>query len=304
MKVVARYVASLSVIAFGVGGAVGLGAALIDSSPAGAVTSITVNDANDPASPNLGNCPDDSRDRLLVAGRARCGGQEGGVVDISLPDPSTVHNNPTAPGGAYTVDPANGDLVLNTVGGTVDITGAGSSVSIVDAQCGVGEQNCSDNIRVLDLVNGALNVSGVTFEGGDPTPTDLSDPSPGDGGGILAQSTLTLTDSTVTGNTAANEGGGIYSLGGSLTLDDSTVDSNSAGEGGGGVYSTGGDPLTIDGGSVSQNQQTEAGSLGGGGILIDVSASGSSTVAISGATIDGNSVAGSSIGGGGENCHR
>ena len=201
MKVVARYVASLSVIAFGVGGAVGLGAALIDSSPAGAVTSITVNDANDPASPNLGNCLTTPETDCSLRAALDAAAEEGGVVDISLPDPSTVHNNPTAPGGAYTVDPANGDLVLNTVGGTVDITGAGSSVSIVEAQCGVGEQNCSDNIRVLDLVNGALNVSGVTFEGGDPTPTDLSDPSPGDGGGILAQSALTLTDSTVTGNT-------------------------------------------------------------------------------------------------------
>ena len=299
MNLVARLVASLSVIVFGLGGAVGLGMALIDSSPAGADTTITVNDASDPASPNLGNCRTSPETDCSLRAALDAAAEEGGVVDITLPDPSTVPNNPTAPGGVYTVDPANGDLVLNSVGGTVNITGAGSSVSIVDAQCGVGEPLCTDNIRVLDLVNGALNVSGVTFEGGDPTATGGGDPSPGDGGGILAQSPLMLTDSTVTGNTATDEGGGIDSLGGAVTLDDSTVDLNFAGEGGGGVYSTGGNDLTINGGSVSQNQQTETDSLGGGGILVDVSPSGSSTVAISGATIDGNSAASSSIGGGG-----
>ncbi len=100
VKVVARYVASLSVIAFGVGGAVGLGAALIDSSPAGAVTSITVNDANDPASPNLGNCLTTPETDCSLRAALDAAAEEGGVVDISLPDPSTVHNNPTAPGGA------------------------------------------------------------------------------------------------------------------------------------------------------------------------------------------------------------
>ena len=297
MKVLCRFVASIFLLAFGIGAAVGLGAALIDSAPAGADTSITVNDASDPASPNPANClTSPETDCSLRAALEAADGA--GVVDISLPDPSTVPNNPTAAGGAYTVDPANGDLVVDTPG-TININGAGASVSVIDAQCGVAETNCSQNIRVLDLAGGTLNVSGVAFEGGDPTATGLADPSPGVGGAILDQSALTLTNSTVTGNTATADGGGIATQGGSLSLDDSTVDLNSAADGGAGIFVTGGDSLSIDGGSVSQNQQTASDELGGGGVYIGVAGSGSVTDTISGATIDGNSVASTGIGGGG-----
>ena len=51
--------------------------------------------------------------------------------------------------------------------------------------------------------------------------------------------TVTLTNSTVSGNSARN-GGGIYNQGGALTLlTNSTVSGNSADNSGGGIYNAG-----------------------------------------------------------------
>ena len=53
-----------------------------------------------------------------------------------------------------------------------------------------------------------------------------------DGGGVFNYGTLTLTDSTISGNSAAGSGGGVLSRG-PLTLTHSTISGNSARSGGG-----------------------------------------------------------------------
>src|SRR5204863_9986038 len=56
------------------------------------------------------------------------------------------------------------------------------------------------------------------------------------GGGIFNLGTLTLTNSTVSGNTVTHGyGGGIFN-GGTLTLSNSTVSGNSASSSGGGIF--------------------------------------------------------------------
>ncbi len=50
----------------------------------------------------------------------------------------------------------------------------------------------------------------------------------GDGGGIFNDGTLTVTNSTFSGNSAVDGGGGIYNSGGTLTVTDSTFSGNSA----------------------------------------------------------------------------
>ncbi|MDW8392512.1 MAG: hypothetical protein RMK84_20585, partial [Oscillochloridaceae bacterium] len=59
---------------------------------------------------------------------------------------------------------------------------------------------------------------------------------------ILNKGTLTVTNSTFSGNSAAGLGGGIYNDGGTLTVTNSTFSGNSAsaGGGGGGLYVPGG----------------------------------------------------------------
>jgi predicted outer membrane repeat protein len=75
----------------------------------------------------------------------------------------------------------------------------------------------------------------------------------GRGGGIFSVGTLTLINSTVSGNSTAGyarDGGGIFSAG-TLTLTNSTVSDNFSGLYGGGIYSAG--TLTLTNSTVSGN---------------------------------------------------
>jgi hypothetical protein len=87
----------------------------------------------------------------------------------------------------------------------------------------------------------------------------------GNGGGIRNRGTLTLTHSTVSGNTTSGGGGGILNYNeGTLTLTNSTVSDNSATEYGGGINNGG--TLTLTNSTVSGNSfsQVTTESFGGG----------------------------------------
>ncbi len=88
-----------------------------------------------------------------------------------------------------------------------------------------------------------------------------------DAGGINNNGTLTLTDSTVSGNTARGSyayGGGVTNYEGTLTLVNSTVSGNTAGDGGG-IWNRG--TLTLVNSTVSGNTATTGPrAQGGGGI--------------------------------------
>ena len=80
-----------------------------------------------------------------------------------------------------------------------------------------------------------VSISGLTLTGGDVT---------GNGGAIRSSENLTVTDSTISGNSATSSsytttaaGGGIFSRSGNLTVTDSTISGNSAGGDGGGIHS-------------------------------------------------------------------
>ena len=100
-----------------------------------------------------------------------------------------------------------------------------------------------------------------------------------DGGGIRNYATLTLTNSTVSGN-AAGYGGGIRNYG-TLTLANSTAAGNAAGYDGGGIASDG--TLALTNSTVSENT---AGHDGGG-----ISSRG--TLTLTNGTVSGNTATGS-----------
>lgn len=145
------------------------------------------------------------------------------------------------PAGIYTLSiagagedaNATGDLDITSV---VTISGAGQATTIIDA-------NGID--RVLDIRPGAsLEISGVTIQGGNSPPSS-------NGGGISnLGGSLTLIDSTVSGNTALVHGGGIADGFGTLTLINSTVSGNSASGQGGGILKVAG-TLTVERSTVS-----------------------------------------------------
>jgi len=91
------------------------------------------------------------------------------------------------------------------------------------------------------------------------------------GGGIVNSGTLTLNYSTVSGNTATKEGGGIvnsminFNEAGRVTLNNSAVSGNSVtgtGSSGGGIYNNG--TVTLNNSTVSGNSVTGTSSSGGG----------------------------------------
>ncbi|MBI3161551.1 MAG: S-layer homology domain-containing protein [Chloroflexi bacterium] len=109
----------------------------------------------------------------------------------------------------------------------------------------------------------------------------------GTGGGIRNLGTLTVLNSTISGNnanSASGKGGGIYNSG-TLTVTDSTISSNTANgtsansSGGGGIYNSG--TLTVDGSTFSGN----GASSGNGGAIYNAGG----TVTISNSTFSGNS---------------
>ncbi|WP_197278754.1 choice-of-anchor Q domain-containing protein, partial [Pseudanabaena sp. 'Roaring Creek'] len=95
------------------------------------------------------------------------------------------------------------------------------------------------------------------------------------GGGIYGNGAVTLTNSTISGNTALN-GGGIYSNG-AVTLTNSTVSGNTAKANGGGIYGNG--TMMLTNSTVSGNTATN----GNGGGIFDIS-----TVTLTNSTISGN----------------
>ncbi len=140
-----------------------------------------------------------------------------------------------------------------------------------------------NNASSVFVVNGVTaTISGVTIENGHNGATTF--PCTGTGGGIYNNGALTVSNSTLSGNSAC-AGGGIYSdTGGTLTIRNSTLSGNSASEGGG-ILAAG--PLTtISNSTLSSN----AGNAGFGGAVYSTGAQ----TAISNSTLDSNS---SGIGG-------
>ena len=205
---------------------------------------------------------------------------------------------------------AVGQPVMIALGGSqleitdsLDIQGLGADVLAVDA---------NKQSRVL-FVSGAetdVDLTGLTIMGGvvtnggggignsgtlTLTNVTVSGNSAGTGGGIYNDSTLTLANSTVSGNSAGEYGGGILNGGGStLTLTNSTVSDNSAGTGGG-IRSWG--TLTLTNSTVSRNSALGRGAHywqnGGGGIH------NSGPLTLTNVTVLGNSATGAEANGGG-----
>jgi hypothetical protein len=290
-KTWARLFSSLILSAAVGAGTVGIAAL---SPPASAATVITVNDASDPATPvPASNCtPNAETDCTLRAALAEAT-MLNDAVTINLPDPTTVPNNH---GSYYSVNGSITELDVTDTGGTVTIVGAGAS--IVDIRA-------TNDTRVLEIGNGLLggvraDISGVTISNGNAPNGEGNDC-----GGICVSSsgsTLTLTDSTVTGNTASTFGGGIgLYRGGSATLTNDTITANSvsgAGGGGGGIYVVSNDTtsvsnLTIRNTTISGNQ-VDAGN-GGGIDVFNTSGAGldgNVTIDIDHSTISGNEITG------------
>lgn len=202
------------------------------------------------------------------------------------------------PAGNYPVD--SGELVTFGEGSLV-IRGAGARQTVIDAH---------GASRVFNLETDKVTVEGVTVTGGlaaEGTGEELA----GDGGGILAYEAeqLTLNAVSVSGNSAAKNGGGISAPpegvnATAITINNSTIANNKVTGGaveglGGGIYVLG--DLSLTNSTVTGNSaESTVGMVMGGGVLaaLDPTDTEPSKVNILNSTIAGNSVGATGSGGG------
>ncbi len=201
----------------------------------------------------------------------------------------------TAGSGADTIQFAAGlagaTITLN--GTELQITSPMTINGLGAAQLIISGGNTSRIFEVFAGVN--VTIAGLTLENGSG--------GGGGGGGIANSGTLTISNSTISGN-SADAGGGIYNLG-TLTINNSTISGNTT-IGGGGIYNLG--TLTISGSTISGNtasgfgggifnrgtltinNSTFSDNMAGSGLGGGISNTG--TLTISGSTISGNSAGG------------
>ena len=201
---------------------------------------------------------------LTIAGSIISGNSAAGAVGPTLP-------------GAY--NSGNGGGILNADTLTIE----GSTISGNSARKGGG---------ITNLIGATLTIANSIIS--DNSTFDANST----GGGIRnAGGTVTIIDSTVSGNTVnlsgigilLNGGGGFYNDPfGTLTIIDSRVSDNSTEDTGGGIFNRGGE-LTITGSTISDNS-----SIDGGGIR-----NATGTMTITNSTVTGNSALGFEANGGG-----
>ena len=176
--------------------------------------------------------------------------------------------------GSYPADEAGGiwnDHAMLTLGNCV-VTGNSSS----DGNGG-GIKN-----DAFDHGSATLEIDNCTISNN----SALCAPSCPDGGGIysvggVSVAMVTVTNSTISGNSAGYEGGGITNYG-AMTVINCTISGNSGGAYGGGVQNDG--TLTVSDSIISNNS---AGNAEGGGIYNEYESGG--TVMVTNCTISGNS---------------
>ncbi len=141
--------------------------------------------------------------------------------------------------------------------------------------------------------NTFVSISGLTISDGNISGAAFPDNS---GGGILnEESTLTLSNCALSGNTASLHGGAILNLRGTLTLTSCTLNQNSASGSGGAILSAAYNGTTIANLTNCTVSQNTAGQYGGA-IYNDGTSSGNAALTLTNCTLNQNNA---SIGAGG-----
>ncbi len=169
------------------------------------------------------------------------------------------------------------DIALPQILKPVAITGPGTALLTVSG---------GNTVQVFFVGSGVTaSISNLTIANGNP-----NNVASGDGGGIRNDGTLTVTNTTLSSNSAGGDGGGGIFNAGMLTMTNTTLSSNTAtgvfGDGGG-IFNKG--TLTVTNCILSSNTAT----AGGGGIY-----NSGGMVTVTNSTFSGNSAPDGGNGGG------
>jgi CSLREA domain-containing protein len=164
--------------------------------------------------------------------------------------------------------PRPADISADGGGGAIYVVGGGS---LTLTNVAVSGNNATSGAIAIDD-GGSLTMTGST----------INSNSSGFGGGIFNNGSVMLSSTMITGNSADASGGGIYHRQGSLSITNSTISGNSAASGsigGGGILVAASASATITASTLSGNTAR----TNGGGIH------GRGTLSLVNATISGNS---------------
>lgn len=152
---------------------------------------------------------------------------------------------------------------LPTITQSMTITGPGAGTLTVAG---------NNQYQILNISSGTVAVYGLTFANANTS---------GSGGAISSAGTLTVTNSTFSGNSAVNYGGAIRNNAGMLTVIDSMFSGNYASSNGGAISNTG--TLTVANSTFSENFGGYQAAGGAGAIYS------TGTLMVTGNTFSGNS---------------
>ncbi|MFN8530808.1 MAG: choice-of-anchor Q domain-containing protein [Anaerolineae bacterium] len=179
-------------------------------------------------------------------------GQSGGAIScilctLSITNSTFSGNSATVTGGAT----GGGAVYINS-----DKTVTLESVTLTNNSASGTSSTDGGALFVSAQRNVTLTITNSLFTG-----NSVSGGAARGGALSLNNGTITLTDVTISGNSAAT-GGGIYSNGGTLTVTNTTFSGNSASSSGGGIYKTSLSTLEISGSAFTGNS-----SPGNGGAI-------------------------------------
>lgn len=239
-------------------------------------------------------------DRLVIDGRNLTVNAAGIDRAFTVTNTRVTVRNMTIRGGAP-AEGESGGALLND-GGNLTVDNVRASNNVVSGTGASGGAIASVNAGTLNVVDSTLSTNSATRAGGaieanggsttvsNTTMTrNTTGAGPGNGGALhlTGAGTVDVTGSTVTKNSAAAEGGGLWNSGaGTMRVSDTKVSGNTvagagADQGGGGLFQEAGATgnLTVTRGTITDNTATGAAGSGGG-ILND-----QGTVQVSGTTI-------------------
>lgn len=195
------------------------------------------------------------------------------IADANLtPAPDTIVFKPTAFG---TITLGGTDLDITT---PLTIKGPGAGKVIINGNNVSGIFNIDDGNGAKDT---PVTISGLALVNGNAS----------DGGAIKSFESLTVVNSIISGNTASNDGGGIYvQTNGKFTMTATTVTGNTAKDGGG-LYLEVAGGISITNSTISGNTAT-SGKGGGAYISTNVSTNLTAKFLIKDTTIVGNRATG------------
>jgi hypothetical protein len=188
----------------------------------------------------------------------------------------SIEDGSSSQGGGIAI---NGTLGLNDVtvsGNNGSYIGGGiinnGSLTVTDST--VADNSAGEGGGGIMNYNGTLTLTGSTMSGN----------SGQYGGAIQNLNSLTITNSTISQNNSSAGGGAIYNQGGNASITDSTISNDTAGgDGGGGIYVNNGS-VDVTNSTVTGNTGNPAAGTNAGGIVnVD------GVVGVTDSTISGNS---------------